>query len=30
MVPDMNKTLTHAQMINIPNKYSEEEDSKIK
>ena len=22
MVPDMNKTLTHVQMINIPNKYS--------
>ena len=30
MVPDMNKTLTHVQMINIPNKYSEEQDSKLK
>ena len=26
----MNKTLTHVQMINIPNKYSEEQDIKIK
>ena len=30
MVPDINKTLTHVQMLNIPNEYPEEQDSKIK